>query len=334
MILRHAMYLLTAYVFLFLLPAKAMNAEDDWETIKTTLESVTVHLWPSLDDKGTNEHIAVQTAKHYMSFRPVSEKVEESEYVNFQNPGFASPSLTIDQLIQDRKLNGEALSEGSKVWPHQTLTLRLNATAVDVMWEKLLEGASLTHDGETFTAKIFKNIYYVTDKIREEFEKSTGREARLSRNPTLYFTNTAMVFGLLGKGGIFDQGVYYLDNPKYFLTDLMCPPFSFFEASFVEAIQGNFYTRAYNPSVAHIFSVIEDFSKRQELIRIHKRLEDYKIPFLPPERVNIIIKMVEKKKSKAKIEDHLSELNTIYHSQDRPWSLTGWTNTLFYGGEW
>lgn len=336
MILRYTICLLITGVFLS--PAKAMD--DDWETINT-LEPVIVHMWPSLDDKGTHEHIAVQTGKHYMSFRPVSEEREEIEehgFVNFKNPSFASPSPTIDQLIQDRKLNGGTLFEESKVWPHQTVTLRLNAAAMDAMWEKLLEGSSPTHSHYghcgIFVGKVFKNIDYVTDKMRKEFEKSIGNHTRPSTNPTLYFTNTAMAFGLLGKGGIFDEDMYYLECPKHFVNDLMCPPFSFFDASFTEAIKGNFHTRTYNPSVEYIFSVVQAFSKRQELIRIHRRLEDYKILSLSAERRDVIIKMVNNKKSQAEIEEHLSKLNTIYHSQNSYVSLTGWTNTLFYGGEW
>jgi hypothetical protein len=120
MILRHSIYLLT--VSLFLTPVKAMEYTEeskdisctlsaktskeylkDWEVIKT-LEPVIVRIWKNSDGSETNEHISVQTQRHYMSLRPISEKLEETECTNFVNPCFAPLIYEVDQHIQNGKL--------------------------------------------------------------------------------------------------------------------------------------------------------------------------------------------------------------------------------------
>lgn len=350
MILRQSLYLLT--MFLFLSPGKAMeNIEGsqegswaqptktsneslkDWEVIKT-LEPVTVRIWKNPDASETNEHISLQTQKHYMSLRPISEKLEDGEYTDFVNPCFAPLTYDVDQYIQNEKLK-----KGDELWSFETFTLHLDATSMDQMWENLLEGTidSVVSVDKTVIGKKFKNMHYVNKKMRDGFEndiklKRGGYSYRNDKN--LYFTNTSIAFGLLGEGGLFGKDIYYLENPKYFVNELVFPPLPFFQTSFIEAIKTNFYTRAYNPSVQYITLVIQDFIKRQKLRRIHTYLEHFEIPSLPSTRKDEIIKMVDGNKSQSEIDKHLSDLNMIYHNQQSYLSATGWINTIVYSREW
>jgi hypothetical protein len=331
MILRHGIFLL----ILFLLLPSA-NAMENWELIAEDLQPVTVRMWKNPEGSRANEHISVETPKHYMSLRPISEKMEESKYVSFTNPCLATPNSAIDQLLQERKLNnGELLSEKTKTWPCDTFILRLNTASMDKMWEELLKDATRRDYDNVFIGKVLKNVHYVNEKMREEFDKYSKNNSRpYQPNTTLYFTNTSMAFGLLGKGGLFSKDVYYLESSKYFGSELMVPPLPFFQTSFTDAIGCNFYARAYDPSLDYIVGVLQNVLRRQELIRIHKSIERYEIPSLPSERRDIIIKMVDEKKNKKEIDEHLSDLNKIYHNQQSYLSPTGWTNTIFYKGEW
>jgi hypothetical protein len=207
---------------------------------------------------------------------------------------------------------------------------------MDKMWEDVLEGTSDVCLDGTVRGNKFNKVHYVNDNMRKEFERAIklNREYSSRNDKALYFTNTSMAFGLLGKGGLFGKDIYYLECPKYFVFELIFPPLPFFQTSFIDAIKSNFYTRAYNPSTAYISLVLQGFSKRQKLMRIHKYLEHYEIPYLPSTRKDEVIKMVDGNKSQSEIDKHLSDLNTIYHNQQSYLSPTGWINTLVYKGEW
>lgn len=348
MILRHAIFLLS--LFLCLPSAKAM---ENWELIGGDLQPVTVHMWKSPDRSRANEHIAVQTPKHYMSLRPLSEEPKEEKFTSFVNPCFAVSSYKADQLLQDIKLNGGVqfgFTEESKAeplehnsWPHETLTLRfLDATAMDKMWEKFLKDASPNlsgHDKE-FIGKIFKNVHYVNDKMRKEFDRYIQNHTEPSRRETtLYFTNTTMALGLLGEGKMWGQNVYYLDYPKYFKDELMYPPLPFVRTAFIEPIKSNFYTRAWNLSVEGIAWDLHETLKRQELIKIHKNIENksYGLDSLPTSHQQEIIKMLNTndtiESKRDTIHTYLKELGERYQAQQSYLSLAGWADTFWYR-EW
>lgn len=385
MILRQAIYLLTTSILLF--PAQAMDNGDewkvtrhlhssekehsseedlteDWEAIKH-LEPVTVHIWPSQDNTEANGHVAVETTKYYMSFRGVSEKVKEEEFViwyplssalslltldqihqirqakklnqgsvsdrfitwsyktvsfhpdspkveewdvvNWCPSSFAPPTSTIDQFLQDIKLNGGSLSKGSKRWPYKTVTLHLKAQAIEAMhemWEMLLKDAS-SWDNGIFTANIFSNVYDANDELRKHLKICTHNGYR-SYDNALYFTNTTMVLGLLGKGGIFAYDVCYIGCPKYFANALSSPFFLSYGSVFTDPIKENFYVGAQNLGVKEILGVVECAFRCQALIRILKILEDDQIPFLTPKRRDKIAQM----ESHTAIENYLSYLKT------------------------
>jgi len=341
MIFKHVVFLLS--LFLFLPSAKAM--EKEWELIDGDLQLVTVHMWKSPDGSRANEHIAVQTPKYYMSLHPVSEKIEESKYVNFENPCFASTSSTIDQLLQDLKLNGgdriEPFGEPQK-WPCETLTLHLDTKSMDKMWEKLLEGASPTYEAEAFNGRVLKNVHYVNEKMREEFNKYTRNAPSYRKETALYFTNTTMALGLLGEGKMLGQNVYYLDYPndaKYFKNELMYPPLPFVRTAFIEPIKSNFYTRAWNLSVEGIAWDLQQTLKRQELIKIHKNIENksYGLDSLSSSHQQEIIKMLNTDETieskREKIHTYLKQLGERYRAQQSYLSLAGWADTFWYR-EW
>lgn len=279
----------------------------------------------------------MQTPKHYMSFRPVSEEPKKEKYITFVNPGFVPSDYESDQAIQNNKLYmGAQIGnfEEPKVWPCETFTLALDATSMDMMWEGLLEDASPMNKG-----MILKNVHYVSDQMQKEFEKEIRRDSRPSynSNKTLYFTNTSLAFGLLGKGKLYGEGVYFLDCPKCFVTELVYPPLPFFQTSFIDVIKTNFYTRSYNPNVDYLSEVLQDFFRRNELIRIHQSIGSYGLPSLPSAHQKKIVEMLDAdeklEERRDKINTYLKDLGQRYQDQQSYLSLSGWMDTFWYR-EW
>lgn len=334
--LRNTIFLLT--MFLSLSSAKAM--EKEWELIDGDLQPVTVYMWKSKDQK--DEHLSVQTSNHYMSLRPVSEEIEESPYVNYKNPCFASPSPTIDQLLQDMKLNKGmkiGLNGESRTWPCETITLHLDTKSMDKLWEEYLEGA-YTSDMGGFGVRILNNVYYVNERMREMFQRDIGNQSEPSRpDMTLYFTHATMALGLLGEGKLLDQNVYFLDKSKYFGIELWYPPLPYRRTAFSAPKKTNFHTRAWDVSVEDIDEDLQEALKRQELIKIHRNIENksYGLDTLPTIHQQKVIEILNKdgtiESKREKIHTYLENLGKTYQAQRRYFSLAGWADTLWYR-EW
>lgn len=96
-------------------------------------QQVKVHTWTGEGKTGENDHIAVQTPKHYMSFRhpfdilQIVGSPEEKEAIKkYANPqtlsdllaGLVPSTFQIDQEIQDKKIQ--------RTYPCETFTLFLN----------------------------------------------------------------------------------------------------------------------------------------------------------------------------------------------------------------
>jgi hypothetical protein len=315
MMFRNSFFFLS--VLLFLSGVKATDKLDDWILVEDQRPPVTARMWFNPDGTGKDEHISVQTPKHYMSFRPVSEEPIIDEDKLEWNPSFACLDYESDQSIQNRKLNGGMHTgncEGQKTWPCLTLIIEgLDATAIDNMWEGLLKDASSTNQG-----MVFKNVHYVTEDMRIRFQKfiENSSESPRESTQTFYFTNTSMAYGLLCTGNMLNKDVYYLESPKYFKSELYVPPFTHVSLCYQRGTRKNFYTRADNPSIQTIYIALQNYVMRRELIRIHQSIELYGLSTLSLDQQKKIVAMLGTdetlKEKRVKIDTYLTELGRTW----------------------
>lgn len=328
MILRNAAFILSFVLFIPF--AKAMEAPEEWEFIGPKLQPVTAYLFQ--DQDGLEGAVSLQTPNFYMSFRRFADLPEHEDRLDRDlfPLAFAPCDLRLDQAIQNSKLGH------SGNWPYETVTLSLYTEPMEEMWKELLKGSVILQDTLGEYGYALENIRYVNKKMESDFKTAIDRTSNdFSYNdPLLYFTNISMAFGLLGKGGWFAENLFYIKYPKYFIYKVNYPSLSGFYLKFISAIEKNYYTRAYSPTVDDFSETLQVALKRRKFIRIHRSLERYEIPSLPSARQNVIINMVDHNNSQEEIDKHLLDLKTLYHSQQSKLSPTGWINTIFYGGEW
>lgn len=328
MILRNAVFILS---FLLCLPfAKAMDPSEEKNATSTLtvtalkdeeedLQMVTVYMWE--DQNRIKGHVAVQTPKHYMSFRPYSEVWGKNKTDKAGRPfGYAPLDVKLDQRLQDNKLKAS--------WPCKTLTLAMDAQSMDATWERWFGN----HFSFSFrdTKLTIDSVGYQLLKIRY-IDKRLQHLAKYKRlcydylkDNLPYFTNTSIAYILLFEKGLSREGICDLEHPKYFEDELLWDvPVTIANFMNARSIDKNTLT-AFNPSIADINLTLQEAIRHRELIKIHKKLEGYKVESLVPEHKEAILTIMNVEEpieeKRQKVDDYLeswfspgSLLNEFYY---------------------
>lgn len=303
----------TLGIFLFLPNVQAMDVPDE----ENTLHPVKVRIWERIGLVGKG-YISLETPAHYISLRPLEEKEERD--LNDLPHGFAPSNFEIDQNIQDQNLRAKLVkTQPCDTHPCKTYVLYLNTQPMNAMWEKIIEQADDVLYAEKPEGRILKNVKY--------FKGTLAQTSLTDQGTTLYFSNTTLMKGLLYQGEIYKR-LYAIHNPIYF-KDCLAPSSMTIMSDYEDVIKYNDRIMWGQVGVHDLDRMVFTFLRYQELVKIHKAIEDKKMTYLNIQHEEAILSLLYDgdktiNKSLEAIDKYLTEVEKRYTEQQSSWGPRLW----------
>jgi hypothetical protein len=254
------------------------------------------------------------------------------------------------------------------IWPCETYTIFLDVEPLNQMWAQLSKKRDIHHyfdkptkDSKTWIEKEkgyrLENVCYWDKSLKTIVEKTSwkvdynwdrapwfsrkGSELDLNKyyqSDKFYFSNASLIKGLLVMGKM--QKLlpeWWLENAIYFKDSIGFPP-TIYGFPYDDIIQNNAQVRQGDLTVNDVTDWLQDLMRRQTLIKIHKNIQLYKMPYLNTKHEKEILDILREEKPLEEnmgkiLKEYLPNLRKRYQDQQSYLSGAGWADTFYYK-EW